>query len=75
MKIEDATGKQMEAMSVFSHSIRYLKDDVIFEVNKTQVHSLNNLDIHWVLSIPTIWNDAAKLFIKEAAEQVKLSVI
>jgi len=28
-------------------------------------------EIHWVLTVPAIWNDAAKQFMREAAEAVR----
>jgi hypothetical protein len=31
---------------------------------------IRNSDIHWVLTVPAIWNDAAKQFMREAAEEV-----
>jgi len=29
-------------------------------------------DVLWVLTVPAIWDDAAKVFMKEAAKQVGL---
>ena len=31
---------------------------------------LEEQDIHWVLTVPAIWNDVAKQFMREAAEEV-----
>lgn len=74
MKIEDVTWKQMKALTVFTHAIRYLKDDLISEVNQTKCNDLNDQDIHWVLTVSAIWDDASKQFTREAAEQVKISI-
>lgn len=71
MKIEDETGKTMKALTVFTHAIRYLKDDLMSEVNKSMMIGMNDKDIHWVLTVPAIWEDASKQFMREAAEQVK----
>ena len=54
----------MLALEVFSESIRYLKD-----------HALRHLDgpdddIQWVLTVPAIWDDSAKQFMRLAAEKV-----
>jgi hypothetical protein len=33
--------------------------------------NLEEKDIHWVLTVPAIWNDVAKQFMREAAENVR----
>ncbi|XP_045181401.2 heat shock 70 kDa protein 12A-like [Mercenaria mercenaria] len=68
--IEDATGKSLQAKNVFSLSIRYLKDDLLDMVKRQVLDEyLTESDIHWVLTVPAIWNDAAKQFMREAAEE------
>lgn len=70
--LEDSTGKKLPAKSVFSLSIKYLKDDLIKTSEKTiAADGLSKDDIHWVLTVPAIWNDAAKQFMREAAEAVR----
>jgi hypothetical protein len=58
----------MNAMKVFSESIKYLKDH--FEENIESVKHVVETDIHWVLTVPAIWKDNAKQFMREAAQQV-----
>ncbi|XP_060566335.1 heat shock 70 kDa protein 12A-like [Ruditapes philippinarum] len=67
--IEDATGKSLTARTVFSLSIKYLKDDLM-DMTKRRVldEHLREDDIKWVLTVPAIWNDVAKQFMREAAE-------
>ena len=65
--LEDANGHTMNAMKVFSESIKYLKDHF---VGKTESFKLVETDIHWVLTVPAIWKDNAKQFMREAAQQV-----
>ena len=57
----------MNAMKVFSASIKYLKDHF---VGKIESLKLVETDIHWVLTVPAIWKDNAKQFMREAAQQV-----
>jgi hypothetical protein len=71
--LEDASGsKKLLAKTVFSQSIKYLKDDLI-KLSESRIAGggLHDKDIHWVLTVPAIWNDAAKQFMREAAQQVK----
>jgi hypothetical protein len=73
--IEDATGKSLMAKTVFTLSIRYLINDLM-GMSKKQVlgENLTENDIKWVLTVPAIWNDVAKQFMREAAEDVRLSL-
>ncbi|XP_045204834.2 heat shock 70 kDa protein 12B-like [Mercenaria mercenaria] len=64
--IEDETGKTLEAMKVFEHGIRYLKDHALSTIN-TQGKLVDEMDIHWVLTVPAIWSEGAKQFMREAA--------
>lgn len=80
MKITAANGKKMSAMKVFSEAIRYLKEQLdqtlakSLEVKKTgggagQRNSWAD-DIRWVLTVPAIWSNEAKQFMRMAAEKV-----
>lgn len=68
-QLEDIGGKKMKAVDVFAFSIRYLKDD-LFETLNDAVSGLQNKDIQWVVTVPAIWDDDAKQFMREAAENV-----
>jgi hypothetical protein len=70
-KIQDITGKSLSANVVFSLSIKYLKDDLIENLKSSLLDKvIQESDIHWVLTVPAIWNDAAKQFMRSAAEKV-----
>ncbi|XP_052793109.1 heat shock 70 kDa protein 12B-like [Mya arenaria] len=66
IEIDDDRGRKMTAMLVFSEIIRYLKDHLLklLEMRGTGV---DNKDIHWVLTVPAIWSDSAKQFMRETA--------
>ncbi|CAG2224041.1 unnamed protein product [Mytilus edulis] len=68
--IKDITGKKMKAIKVFSASIRYLKEHLLDALHKSFVRDSNisNTDIHWVLTVPAIWEMKAKQFMRDAAE-------
>ncbi|XP_061163780.1 heat shock 70 kDa protein 12A-like [Saccostrea echinata] len=66
-KLEADNGKQMDAMKVFSKVIEYLKDHLV-EKCKSQQTSLDVGDIMFVITVPAIWTDPAKQFMREAAE-------
>ena len=67
MRIKDILYKEMAAMDVFSLSMKYLKDHMEEAIRK------NNEDAYlmkYVLTVPSLWDDAAKQFMKEAAINV-----
>ena len=67
--IKDETGKPMEARKVFGAGIKYLKDHLITKVKRTLPETREE-DIRFVLTVPAIWNEGAKLFMREAAKVV-----
>ncbi|KAK3602415.1 hypothetical protein CHS0354_027193 [Potamilus streckersoni] len=71
-EIEDADGKLMRAMDVFSASIRYLREHML-QAGEDKMYGLNSEEIHWVLTVPAIWSDAAKQFMREAAIQAGIN--
>ncbi|XP_060570465.1 heat shock 70 kDa protein 12A-like [Ruditapes philippinarum] len=67
--LEDETGKKLPAMTVFSLSIEYLRKEIVDTLSNQIVDIFNVSEIGWVLTVPAIWNDAAKQFMREAAQQ------
>ena len=67
--IEDETGKQLPALVVFSESIKYLKQSLLEEAKKQQA-DIRADDIKWILTVPAIWSDPAKAFMRRAAVEV-----
>ncbi|XP_069129998.1 heat shock 70 kDa protein 12A-like [Argopecten irradians] len=68
LTITDDNGNKMSAMDVIAAVIRYLKE----HAKKTCFAAVTNLeesDILWVLTVPAIWSDDAKQFMREAAKK------
>lgn len=59
----------MNALYVFSQSIRYLKDAFLRQCNDAGLN-WEKYDIRWVLTVPAIWPEEAKSFMRKAAEKV-----
>ncbi|XP_033743668.1 heat shock 70 kDa protein 12A-like [Pecten maximus] len=64
--IQDIGGKEMAALDVFSLSIRYLKDNLMKTLKDKNI-GIYESEIRFVLTIPAIWNEPAKQFMREAA--------
>lgn len=69
--IEDDQKQPMSALIVFAESIRFLKDHFLTS-NQVSGFNFENKDVHYVLTIPAIWEDRAKQFMRKAAEQVNV---
>ena len=65
-------GKSLPAISVFGLSIEYLSQDMLKTGGNTVGGGITMNDVHWVLTVPAIWSDAAKQFMREAAIKVSL---
>lgn len=67
--LKDECGKQLPAKKVFSLAIGYLKKDLL-KISDSRItgEGIKPEEIHWVLTVPAIWNDAAKQFMRECAK-------
>ncbi|XP_051814755.1 heat shock 70 kDa protein 12A-like [Acanthochromis polyacanthus] len=70
LTIKAANGKSVKALKVFTEALRYLKDDALKTISD---HAADRRfiasDFTWVLTVPAIWDPAAKQFMREAATQ------
>ena len=67
--LRDIEGKQLPAVDIFAHSIRYLKEHFQGEL-QNQTGETFDSKIQYVLTVPAIWDDKAKIFMRKAAVKV-----
>ena len=62
----------MAAIDVFEKAISYMRGELLTLLNEKRRGVVINstTDIHWVLTVPAIWPDLSKTFMREAAEKV-----
>ncbi|XP_048860116.1 heat shock 70 kDa protein 12A-like [Brienomyrus brachyistius] len=73
LMITAANGKPLRALKVFSESLRCLKDHALNTIKEhTSGKKFISSDVTWVLTVPAIWDAAAKQFMREAATQAGL---
>ncbi|XP_053388605.1 heat shock 70 kDa protein 12B-like [Mercenaria mercenaria] len=65
--VMDEMGKELFAVDVFAMSIKFMVDDMMAVVNQRLTGIIMETDIHWVLTVPAIWSDLAKQFMRQAA--------
>ena len=69
MSLKDITGKQTPAIDVFGLAIKALVDHLLKMLEK-QGTGVEMKEILWVLTVPAIWSDSAKQFMRKSAERV-----
>ena len=66
-----ANGVKVDALTVFSLSLKYMKDKALEVIqDETGDRNYTAKDIQWVITVPAIWTPGAKQFMREAAYQV-----
>ncbi|KAK3099718.1 hypothetical protein FSP39_008541 [Pinctada imbricata] len=64
--IKDVNDKEMPAQTIFTLAIKYLKDHLMTSIHQRVVGMDDDL-IRWVVTVPAIWDEGAKQFMREAA--------
>ncbi|XP_052819942.1 heat shock 70 kDa protein 12A-like [Mya arenaria] len=64
--VEDICGKQMKAFPLFVLSIHFMREHLLDAVKKQKI-GIEETDISYVLTVPAIWEDNAKRFMRDAA--------
>ena len=56
----------MPAITIFAMAINYMRQHLMDTLNK-QVSNIEQSDVMFVITVPAIWSDASKQFMREAA--------
>ncbi|WAQ99926.1 HS12A-like protein [Mya arenaria] len=71
MEIEDILGKRMKAIDIFTMVIRYIMEHMMEGLTKREqmkdMEIRSEDDIHWLFTVPAIWDDLSKRFLNTAA--------
>ncbi|XP_052579932.1 heat shock 70 kDa protein 12B isoform X2 [Peromyscus californicus insignis] len=66
-QLEAVNGKKMLALEVFAHALRFFKEHALQELREQSPSMLEKDTVRWVLTVPAIWKQPAKQFMREAA--------
>lgn len=72
MELEATNGRRVRATVVFSHALRFFRDTCLKELTDMAIadHPITATDIQWVITVPAIWRQSAKQFMRYAANEV-----
>ena len=61
----------MSALTVFTYALHHMKIHALIELSDQTGSNVAIEDVRWVVTVPAIWKQPAKQFMREAAYQVK----
>lgn len=67
IQISAANGKTQLAVDVFAHSLTFMKKHLLRAVGSHLGYDPHPDTVRWVLTVPAIWDENAKQFMREAA--------
>lgn len=65
----------MLAVTVFAHALSFFRLRALLEISDQSGTKVASDDIRWIITVPAIWHDPAKQFMRIAAYQVDLDSI
>lgn len=68
--LEEVRGKPQPAVHVFALSLRYMREHLMAALKATLQLDPDPRAIRWVLTVPAIWDENSKQFMREAAHRV-----
>jgi molecular chaperone DnaK (HSP70) len=68
--LEDIRGKKFRAIDIFAMAIKCLKLRLLANMKRRGYATVKESEIRWVITVPAIWSDAAKQYMRQAAQMV-----
>ncbi|VDH96779.1 Hypothetical predicted protein [Mytilus galloprovincialis] len=68
LKLHTIDGKEKSCITVIAACIEHIKEKAIERI-KQMNKSIDEFDVHWVLTVPAIWSEQARQFMIKAAEK------
>jgi len=65
-----SNGQSIKALAIFAHALRFFRNHAIQELADQSQTRILDEDIRWIISVPAIWKEPAKQFMRQAAYQV-----
>lgn len=71
--LEARNGKRLRALDVFSKALAYLKEKALEVILDQSGVEYSAREVRWVVTVPAIWKQSAKQFMREAAYEAGLA--
>ncbi|XP_062849355.1 heat shock 70 kDa protein 12B [Trichomycterus rosablanca] len=66
-ELESVSGQRVRAIEVFAHALRFFRQHALKEVRDQCSSVLEGDEVRWVITVPAVWRQPAKQFMREAA--------
>uniref|UniRef100_A0A671TXM9 Heat shock protein 12B n=1 Tax=Sparus aurata TaxID=8175 RepID=A0A671TXM9_SPAAU len=66
-ELEAVNGRRVRAIEVFAHALRFFREHALKELKDQSSSVLEGEEIRWVITVPAVWRQPAKQFMREAA--------
>ncbi|XP_052002685.1 heat shock 70 kDa protein 12B-like [Xyrauchen texanus] len=66
-ELESVSGRRIRAIEVFAHALRFFREHALKEVKDQSSSVLESNEVRWVITVPAVWRQPAKQFMREAA--------
>uniref|UniRef100_A0A3Q0QUV4 Heat shock protein 12B n=1 Tax=Amphilophus citrinellus TaxID=61819 RepID=A0A3Q0QUV4_AMPCI len=66
-ELEAVNGQRVRAIEVFAHALRFFREHALKEVKDQSSSVLEGDEVRWVITVPAVWRQPAKQFMREAA--------
>uniref|UniRef100_T1ISH6 Heat shock 70 kDa protein 12A n=1 Tax=Strigamia maritima TaxID=126957 RepID=T1ISH6_STRMM len=73
-QIRATNGKSQPALTIFTLALSYFKKHALQELSDQSATRILNEDIRWVITVPAIWRQPAKQFMRQAAYEAGLAL-
>ncbi|UJR22675.1 hypothetical protein I4U23_025712 [Adineta vaga] len=71
--ITASNGRKVPALAIFTYALQYFKEHALRELSDQSGTRFVNEDVRWVITVPAIWKQSAKQFMREAAYQAGIA--
>jgi hypothetical protein len=65
--VKSIDGREMPLMTVIAESLRFISDRAMAKLEEQIGKCINKQKIRWVLTVPALWSEEHKLFMRKAA--------
>lgn len=65
-------GREMPLLTIVEHTLRYISQQALAKLRE-QVGKITAAKIRWVLTVPALWSEEHKLFMRKAAQQAEIT--
>ncbi|XP_069468020.1 heat shock 70 kDa protein 12A [Ambystoma mexicanum] len=62
-----ANGKKVKALEIFAYALQFFKEQAMKELSDQAGCDYSASDVRWVITVPAIWKQPAKQFMRQAA--------